>query len=78
MAQQSNTEFLTEVMDFSRTGPVMQLFILDTLNKHAKVIADMPPAELQKAFGENSFINSADWQAAAKEFLQAFKEHSRG
>lgn len=78
MAQQSNTEFMVEVMDFSRTGPVMQLFILDTLNKHAKVIADMPPAELQKAFGENSFISPSSWQEAAREFLKAFKEHSRG
>lgn len=78
MAQQSNTEFLTEVMDFSNTGPVMQLFILDTLNKHSKIIAEMPLEELQKQFGENPFITPVAWRDAAVEFQKAFKEHSRG
>lgn len=68
---QSNTEFVTELMEFARCGPIMQIFILDALDKHSKRFAHMTPEELQKAWGAFGFVSPDAWIAAARELQQA-------
>lgn len=78
MSRKTNAEVLTELMEFSRNGIMMQLFIVDTLEKQARAIAEMPLEDLKKAFGEHSMISAEAWQETAKELHKTLEEHLRG
>lgn len=71
---QNNTEFLTDLMEYSKSGPIMQVFIIDALAKQAKRIAETPLEELVKAFGNFPFVSPEAWQATAKELHQKLQE----
>lgn len=70
----SNTEFMAELMDFSRTGAMAQLFIMDAVQKHAERVASTPIADLRTAFGSHGLISPEAWQAAAAEIAEAFAD----
>lgn len=78
MSRKTNAEVLTELMEFSRNGIMMQLFIVDTLEKQARAIAEMSLEDLKKAFGGESMISAEAWHATAKELHQTLEEHLRG
>ena len=59
---QTNVEFVTDLMEFSKHGPLAQLFVLDALDKWSKLIASKSAAEL-----DTPMINGAAWVSVAKE-----------
>lgn len=63
----SNTEFLTDLMERSPSGAIMQMLILDLLGKAAKLLAETPIQEVRDAFGPNAFIHPDAWHEAAVE-----------
>jgi len=65
---ESNIEFLTRVMDFSKYGALMQAFVIEAVNRYAE---EMKDAEIP----ENHFISPKAWKGCAKEFLEEFKKH---
>ncbi|UUZ75479.1 hypothetical protein LP414_27575 [Polaromonas sp. P1(28)-13] len=69
----NNTELVTQMMEFSRFGPLAQIFILDALNKHvARVIASKPedyPAE-KMPFG----MTGEAWIDLAKDLKRQMDE----
>lgn len=71
---QTNVEFVTEAMEFSKYGAVAQMFIMDALMKVAKHVAETPIEEVRRQFGEDSFINPDAWHGAAVELNDKFKE----
>ena len=75
--RKTNVEFLTEIMEFSRNGAMMQMFIMNALTKAADEVADMPIEELRKAFGEVSFVNPDAWHATAVELKAEMIKHIR-
>ena len=38
---QSNIEMITQLMEFSKQGPLMQIFVIDTLTRLSDRIADL-------------------------------------
>lgn len=71
----TNVEFLTDVMEFSKAGPLMQVFILDALAKWADIVAETPIEELREQFKSMPFGPSADaWQRTANELKQRLAE----
>jgi predicted small secreted protein len=74
MARETNEEMLVRLMNFSKTGVVMQIFIMDSLMKMAKAVAEKPLEEVREAFGPNHFIRPDAWHAAATELNNEFKE----
>lgn len=67
---ETNTEFVTRLMDFAKCGGMMQLFVLDACNKQAAKIAAIPRDELHAAFGPRSLVDPDAWQAAAREWME--------
>lgn len=61
----SNVEFITELMTFSRAGPLTQVFVIDAIGKQARLVAATPAEEF-----ERPMFNGAAWVAAAKEIVQ--------
>lgn len=68
-ARATNIEFLTHLMEFSRTGAIMQLFVIAALDAYSKAIIESPPKEILCGF-----INADAWLAAAKEANAALRD----
>lgn len=71
--RETNVEFVTRIMEYSRHGAMAQLFVLDALDKWSHVIANMPDDEIDEEF-ENSFVNGQAWKAVAQEIQDALKD----
>lgn len=78
MRNATNTETITQLMEFSKSGPLVQLFIMDALAKHANIVAALTDEEAVKQIGHNGFINAIAWRDAAKEVKQTLDEHFAG
>ncbi len=69
--RETNVQFLKRLMDYSRTGAIMQGFIMDSIMKQAEELAATSLEEVRaqfKASGADSFINPDAWKMAAEEF----------
>lgn len=61
--RQTNVEFVTELMEFSRYGAMAQMFVIEALAQYSKAVAEAKP----ESIGAAPFINAATWQAVARE-----------
>ncbi|PLC40009.1 hypothetical protein C0Q88_25275 [Ralstonia pickettii] len=74
----TNIEFVCELMDFSRFGPLAQMFVIDALSKWSEKIARTPIEELRTAFDGNPLIGAEAWRGVAREIkekLDAYFAH---
>ncbi|WP_459204769.1 hypothetical protein ACQVRY_10165 [Ralstonia pseudosolanacearum] len=74
----TNIDFVCQLMDFSRFGPLAQMFVIDAVSKWSEKIAKTPIEELRKAFEGNPLIGVEAWQGVAreiKEMLDAYFAH---
>lgn len=69
----SNVEIITEIMEFSRSGALAQLFVMDAVAKHAERVAAASLDELKSM--EGGLIPPAAWKATAAEIAQAMRKH---
>lgn len=68
MPRENNTEFVTRLMDYAQSGPLMQMFIIQALSTFAElVIESAEDGDLHKEMADNSFISPEAWLACAKE-----------
>ena len=68
--RKTNTQFLKHLMEFSRSGPLMQAFVLEAVSKYADRCAAADPADF-----DSPLMSGAAWHACAVEAQQAMKEH---
>lgn len=73
----ANREFLNHMMTFSRSGPMMQLFIMESLRKMAEATVKEDPTVLAEQGGIWNIINPHAWVAAARELDQMFQDRQR-
>lgn len=71
--RKTNIEAVVDLMEFSRYGPLAQLFVVDALSKHARHVADAPV----EAFAgmRDGMINQEAWQGVAREIAQKMDAH---
>ena len=67
---QTNVEFVTELMQFSRYGALAQLFVVDANMKHAEAVA---AADDPNAFS-NGLIHGPTWVDCAKDIKRQLDE----
>lgn len=65
----TNVEFITHLMEYSRTGAIMQLFVIGALDVYSRATIANPPKEIM-----NGSINADAWLAAAKEVDAALRD----
>lgn len=58
----TNTEFITELMEFARTGPLMQAFVIESIRRYAQTCAQAHPDTF-----DSGVMNGRAWVACAKE-----------
>jgi len=68
--RKTNTEFVEHLMEFSRNGALMQLFILTAIEKYAQQVA----ASDLKAM-EGGMISPQAWKACGVEAITELDTH---
>ena len=62
MKHETNEEFIVRMMNFAKSGPLMQAFIIDSLTKHAERCADVDASVF-----DSPMLNGEAWKACAVE-----------
>lgn len=68
----NNVEFVTELMDFSNSGPMMQTFVLEALRMYSDSVV-----QRQEEIPENGFVSRRVWVGCAEEVLAKLEERGR-
>lgn len=74
---ETNTEFVTRLMDFSKHGALMHLFVIDALEKRANQILNISDEDLEAAFDRNNMIDWRAWKACAQEIKDNIEERTK-
>jgi len=69
--RKTNVEFITEVMEYSRCGALMQGFVIDSIGKMARAVLDAGEPEDDG----KGLVNSQAWYQCAKELDEKLTEH---
>ena len=69
---QSNVEFLTELMDFAQTGPMVQMIIIEGITRYVDDI--LKDTDTTKKQMEKTFISGEAWIKSAREIKSALNE----
>ncbi len=72
---QTNTEFVTHLMEFSPSGPMTQLFVMDALEKWSNIIVNEGIESLTEKMGDQALINPRAWYDAAVDVKTAIDDH---
>jgi hypothetical protein len=72
MAQKrkTNIEFVSHIMDFSRHGALMQVFVMQALEQYANRVAEAKPEDV-----DSGLANGEAWVGCAKELKAALERH---
>jgi hypothetical protein len=73
MSQKTNTEFVTHLMEFSDHGALMQLAVIDALDKWSDRVIKHEE-ELMKQL-EGSMIHGPAWIETAREMRKKLDQH---
>jgi hypothetical protein len=68
----TNVDVLVELMEYSKFGPLAQMFIIDTVARQARAVADADPATVAWDAGLVSF---EAWQGVAREIADKLDAH---
>ncbi|WP_121495467.1 hypothetical protein [Pseudomonas aeruginosa] len=66
----SNLEVVTQLMEYSRSGPLMQVMILQALDQFSSGVLASPKGSLR-----NGIVSEEAWRACAKEIQQTLSKH---
>lgn len=74
----SNTEIITDIMEFSAAGPMSQMFIIEAIRKYGEQIIDdqdkINDLTSTSYIGPNGFIDGEAWVHTAKTVLNEISE----
>jgi hypothetical protein len=73
MARPTNVEFITELMEFSDSGPMMQAYVLEALRLYSDSVV-----QNQDQIPENGFVSRRVWVGCAEEVLKRLGERNNG
>ena len=68
MKRKTNVEFITDLMEFSQHGAMMQAFVMNAIEQYAQ-------QAMVERLPDKGFISPDLWQAIAKELLDKLEVH---
>jgi hypothetical protein len=72
MTRTTNVEFITDLMNFASSGPLMQAFVLEGLRLYSDSVV-----RNQDQIPEDGFVSRRVWVGCAEEFLAKLEERHR-
>ena len=73
MARPTNVEFVTELMEISRNGPMIQAYVLEALRLYSDSVV-----QNQDQIPEDGFISRRLWVSCAEEVLEKLEGRING
>lgn len=70
MSRKTNTEAIVELMDWARSGPLMQAFVIEAISQYATRCAAASPEVFN-----SPLLNGKAWHRCAVEAKQAIDKH---
>lgn len=61
-----NVEFVTEMMEHSKFGPLAQAFVIEAISRYAEQVAASKPEN----YGQTSFFSPESWIGVGKEIAE--------
>lgn len=71
MARTTNVEFMVELMEFAKSGPVMQAYVLEALRMYSDSVV-----QNQDQIPEDGFVSRRVWVGCAEEVLTKLEERN--
>lgn len=68
----TNVDVLVELMEYSKFGPLAQMFIIDTVARQARAVADANPATVT---WDGGLVSFEAWQGVAREIADKLDAH---
>jgi hypothetical protein len=68
--RRTNTEFITELMDFNPTGALCQIMIIQAIDQFTKAVAAAPAAR----FAHGGVVSGEAWKRCAEHIQAQLKE----
>ncbi|WP_339534753.1 hypothetical protein [Pseudomonas hunanensis] len=68
----TNVDVLVELMEYSKFGPLAQMFIIDTVARKARAVADADPATVA---WDGGLVSFEAWQGVAREIADKLDAH---
>lgn len=68
MTRKTNTEFITDLTEFSPYGAVAQVLIMTAIERFAEAAAE-------KRIPDDGLVHPDAWQGCAKDIVKRFKQH---
>jgi hypothetical protein len=78
MRHATNAETLEHLMNWAKSGPIVQLFIMDALGKYADRVGQLTDEQAIEQIGDNGFISPIAWRNAAREIKTTLDDHYAG
>lgn len=72
MHRETNTEFITRLMEYAKSGPLMQAVIITGLQYYAQKVAAQPASKFDSAF-----LNGQAWVDCAVELKRELEERMK-
>ena len=73
--KQTNIEFLTEIMEFSNNGVLMQMLVMEGINKYIDFIIENQEDVRTSISPLWDIIDKEDWIRTAKEFRNKYDQN---
>lgn len=68
----TNVELVTRLMEYPKSGPLMQAMVLQALDQFACMVLASEPGSL-----ESPMVSEASWRACAEELRESLSSHMR-
>ena len=73
MRKPTNVEFITDLMEISNNGPMIQVYVLEALRLYSDSVV-----QNQDQIPEDGFISRRLWVSCAEEVLKKLEARSNG
>jgi hypothetical protein len=68
--RKTNTKFVRDLMEYARSGPLMQAFVVEAISKYAERCAAADPPDF-----DSPMLSGVAWHACAVEAKAAITAH---
>lgn len=78
MRPTTNDEAIAQLMDLGKSGPLVQMFVIDALTKMADAVAGLTDEEAHTKLNGNGLVHPVSWRNAARDVKTTLDKHFAG
>lgn len=72
---ETNEDFIVRLINFSKHGAMMQMMMLDGLEKYCQMVVNADPVKFDSDCAK-SMIHGPAWRGTCQEYLDEYRKHT--